>query len=148
MKLPWWLSGKEPACQCSRCALDPWVGKIPWRRKWKPTPSTLAWRIPWTEAPDWLPSTGSQKSWIQWNTHIHTCTPLCVMIAKEENNRNIPKKGSQPHSLKFLKGKLGVHFLFPSFRDPFTNHPEDVKSHLKSYTHHTYSFLELLCRKR
>ena len=28
--LPWWLSGKESACQCRRCEFDPWVGKIPW----------------------------------------------------------------------------------------------------------------------
>jgi len=32
-----WLSGKESACQCRRCGFDPWVGKIPWRRKWQPT---------------------------------------------------------------------------------------------------------------
>ena len=31
---PWWLSGKESTCQCRRCRFDPWVGKIPWRRKW------------------------------------------------------------------------------------------------------------------
>ena len=39
--LPSWLSGKEPAChcrRCKRCGFDPWVGKIPWRRKWQPTP--------------------------------------------------------------------------------------------------------------
>ena len=35
--LPWWLSGKESTCQCRRCRFDPWVGKIPWRRKWQPT---------------------------------------------------------------------------------------------------------------
>ena len=35
--LPWWLSGKESACQCRRCRFDPWVRKIPWRRKWQPT---------------------------------------------------------------------------------------------------------------
>ena len=34
--LPWWLSGKESTCQCRRCGFDPWVGKIPWRRKWQP----------------------------------------------------------------------------------------------------------------
>ena len=27
---PWWLSGKESACQDSRSGFDPWVGKIPW----------------------------------------------------------------------------------------------------------------------
>ena len=30
--------GKEPACQCKRRGFDPWVGKIPWRRKRPPTP--------------------------------------------------------------------------------------------------------------
>ena len=34
--LPWWLSGKESACQCRRPGFDPWVGKIPWRRKCNP----------------------------------------------------------------------------------------------------------------
>ena len=38
---PRWLSGKEPSCQCRSCGLDPWVGKIPWRRKWQPTPIFL-----------------------------------------------------------------------------------------------------------
>ena len=36
-----WLSGKEPACQCrrhKRCGFNSWVRKIPWRRKWQPTP--------------------------------------------------------------------------------------------------------------
>ena len=36
--LPWWLSGTESTCQCKSCWFDPWVGKIPWRRKWQPTP--------------------------------------------------------------------------------------------------------------
>ena len=36
-----WLSGKEPARQCKRCEFDPWVRKIPWRRKWQPTPVFL-----------------------------------------------------------------------------------------------------------
>ena len=35
--LPRWLSGKESACQCRRHRFDPWMGKIPWRRKWQPT---------------------------------------------------------------------------------------------------------------
>ena len=39
--LPWWLSGKESACQCRRCGFNPWVGKIPWRRKWQCTPVFL-----------------------------------------------------------------------------------------------------------
>ena len=40
--LPWWLSGKEFTFQRSRRGFSPWVGKIPWRRKWQPIPVFLA----------------------------------------------------------------------------------------------------------
>ena len=39
-----WLSAKESACQCRRRKkhrFNPWVGKIPWSRKWQPTPVFL-----------------------------------------------------------------------------------------------------------
>ena len=51
--LPWWLSGKESPCQWRRLrkheyegdsgnmSLIPWIRKIPWRRKWQPTPISL-----------------------------------------------------------------------------------------------------------
>ena len=32
------LVAPDICLQCRRCGLDPWVGKIPWRRKWQPTP--------------------------------------------------------------------------------------------------------------
>ena len=31
------LGGKEPVYQCKRHRFDPWVRKIPWRRKWQLT---------------------------------------------------------------------------------------------------------------
>ena len=33
--------GKESTCQCRRPGFSPWVGKIPWRREWQPTPIFL-----------------------------------------------------------------------------------------------------------
>ena len=39
--LPRWLNGKEFVCQCKRYGFYPWVWKIPWRRKWPPTPVFL-----------------------------------------------------------------------------------------------------------
>ena len=59
--LPWWLSGKESACRCRRCGFDPWVGKIPWRRKWPPTAVFFAWKTPWTEEPGGLQFHGVAK---------------------------------------------------------------------------------------
>ena len=43
---PWsgGTNGKEPVCQYrrhKRCRLDPWVGKIPCRKAWQPTPVLL-----------------------------------------------------------------------------------------------------------
>ena len=35
---PSWHSGKESTCQCREHAFNPWVGKVPWRREWPPTP--------------------------------------------------------------------------------------------------------------
>ena len=43
-RLPRWLSGRESACQCRRCrrcGFHLWVRKIPWSRKWQPTPIFL-----------------------------------------------------------------------------------------------------------
>ena len=36
-----WPSGKKSSWQYRRCWFEPWVGKIPWRRKWQPTPIFL-----------------------------------------------------------------------------------------------------------
>ena len=35
------LRWKRICLQCRRPGFDPWVGKIPWRRKWQPTPALL-----------------------------------------------------------------------------------------------------------
>ena len=44
--LPRWLSSKETACQCRRHKFNPWFRKIPWRRKWQPTPVFLPGKSP------------------------------------------------------------------------------------------------------
>ena len=35
------LSSKESTCQCKRPRFDSWGKKVPWRRKWQPTPVFL-----------------------------------------------------------------------------------------------------------
>ena len=41
--------------------MDPWVGKISWRRAWQPTPGFLPAESPWTEEPGRLQSMGLQR---------------------------------------------------------------------------------------
>ena len=60
-RLSWWLRGKESACQYWRHGFDPWVGKIPWRRKISTHSSTLAWEISWKDEPGRLQFMGSQS---------------------------------------------------------------------------------------
>ena len=36
------LNGKTSHLQCGRPRFNPWVRKIPWRRKWQPTPVLLS----------------------------------------------------------------------------------------------------------
>ena len=41
---PRWFNGKASTCQCRRLKrfeFDTWDGKVPWRRKWQPTPVFL-----------------------------------------------------------------------------------------------------------
>ena len=42
---------KRVCLQCGRTGFDPWIGKIPWRRAWQPTPVFLPKESPWTEEP-------------------------------------------------------------------------------------------------
>ena len=35
------ISGKESACDAGENGFNPWVGKIPWRGEWQPTPVFL-----------------------------------------------------------------------------------------------------------
>ena len=67
--LPCGTSGKEPSCQCwicKRCGFDPWVGKIPWRREWRPL-HYFCLTIPWTEKSGRLQSTGSRRIRHSWS---------------------------------------------------------------------------------
>ena len=57
--------GLTVCLQFRRPRFNPWVRKIPWRRKWQPTPVVLPGKIPWTEDPGRLQSMGSQRDTIE-----------------------------------------------------------------------------------
>ena len=57
--LPWWLSGKESTRQCR--GIQPLGRDDPLGEEMATHSSILAWRIPGTEEPGGLPSTGQQR---------------------------------------------------------------------------------------
>ena len=72
--LPRWLSGKESAWQFRRCRLNPWFRKIPWRRKWQPTPVCLPGKSHgWRRLVGYSPW-GHKESDMTAHTHTHTHT--------------------------------------------------------------------------
>ena len=63
---------KKISLQCRRPGFDPWVGKIPWRRKEQPPSLFLPEESPWTEEPGGLQSMGLQKVGHNWATKHST----------------------------------------------------------------------------
>ena len=55
------------------CVFYSEVRKVPWRRKWQPTPVVLPEKIPWTEEPGGLQFMRSQESHTTERLSTHTC---------------------------------------------------------------------------
>ena len=84
-----WLSGKESTCQSRKCGLKPWVWKIPWRRKWQPTPVFLpgkSWGLkslmgysPW----------GHKRIKHNWATKQTKRLPFNFILSSERRIQNV-----------------------------------------------------------
>ena len=81
-ELPWWLSSKESTCQCRRhrrCRFNLWVGKIPWRRKWQPTPVFLPGESHGQRSlADYSPQGCKSQTRLSAHTHTHTHTHTLI----------------------------------------------------------------------
>ena len=49
-----------------RCRFNPWVGKIPWRRKWQPTPVFLPRKSHGQESLEGYSPGGCGRTWRNW----------------------------------------------------------------------------------
>ena len=69
---------KESALQCRRCKgceFDPWIWKIPWKKKWQPTAVFLSGKYHEQGSLEGLQSIASQRVRHDWVTaHTHTYT--------------------------------------------------------------------------
>ena len=82
--------------QCRRPGFDTWVEKIPWRRKWQPTPvflpgefhgqRSLAGYCAWDCRLRYVPCTPYHLGYQIWKLRESTCIYNCI---KEENNLNL-----------------------------------------------------------
>ena len=72
-----WFRSKKSAYQYRKCRFDPWVGKIPWRRKWLPPPVFLTGK----SHAQW--SLAGYSPWRQPSMHL--CRPR---LHKRNKNHN------------------------------------------------------------
>ena len=102
--------------------LEIWVLSLCWedpREEGMATHSSiLAWRIPWTEEPGGLHSTGSQrigKIWVPAHSH-GTCSACCVgracLLPTGVVIGHTTK--SNQHVLFLIRATVYIHFVFPS----------------------------------
>ena len=73
------ITGKESTYQCrrhKRCGFYPLVEKMPWRRKWQPTPVFLAWKNPMDRGARWatVHRVSRSRTQLSADTHTHTHT--------------------------------------------------------------------------
>ena len=104
----------EPACQCWRCRsrrFDPWVGKIPWRKKGQPTPVLLpgkshGWRSlvgssPWgREEPNSTCNAQKARKMLPSRTGLSDClgspAPMCVARPQHMEQPPPPQVNQNP----------------------------------------------------
>ena len=74
LAVPRWCSGKESTCQCGSRMFEPWVRKIPRRRKWKPAPGFLPGNIHRPRSLAGYSPRGSRESDVCDREHTHICS--------------------------------------------------------------------------
>ena len=86
--LHWWLGQWRICLQCGIPGFDPWVGKIPWRRAWQPTPVFLPGESPRTEEPGGQQSMRSQMNATKHSTSAEIGTgPLARTLRSHSPQR-------------------------------------------------------------
>ena len=114
-----WLSGRASTCYCrrhQRPRFDPWVRKIPWRRKWQPTPVFL---------PGHSHRKGNLAGYSLWGhkeqvTNTHTNTGhLMVGSSVDQRNCNATKTNkldvnlvTWPHCISNLENKCSNYLTY------------------------------------
>ena len=127
--LPCWLKRSRICLQCGRPGFSLWVGKIPWRRAWKPTPVFLPGEF---HRLGGLQSTGSDMT-LRLTLSLFTRTwegvPGGVFLRLRESRDTLPA-GIPAHPPVVLSGSQpslpAQEFSFGLFRGLFKAQPQQV----------------------
>ena len=101
--------------RCKRLRFDPWVGKIPWRKKWQPTPVFLLGKL---YGQRWATVHGVSEIWTQLSDHSDS-TSLAFPGASDGKliQRQWGRPGFNPWFRKIsLKKGMAVHSSILAWR--------------------------------
>ena len=99
--LLWCLHGKEFFCHCRGLGFHPWVRKMPWRRKWQPTPVFLPGN-PMDRGVGGLQSMGSQRVGHDIVTKEQQSVPIEHRGRALRRISHHQKQNTSAHHLQFL----------------------------------------------
>ena len=97
--LPWWLSN------AGWCRFDSWVGKIPWRRTWQPTPIFLM---------------GNPMDGGAWQAKVHGVTKSRTWLSNYITTITAWPNCSPKKFFQFTFPQISIHFEQCSFTPYFT----------------------------
>ena len=109
-------NGKEFPCNDRRPGFDPWVGKIPWRRAWQPSPVCLPWGISMHRGVQWgLQSGGVSQSQTRLSSSTDVSFSILVDSEKERLWRfeSVALKQIHYHVLTKTNCKIPLWVNFP-----------------------------------
>ena len=83
--------------RCRKCGFDPWLGKIPWRRKWEPTPVFLPEKSHGQRSLAGCGPRGRKESDTteRAHTHTHTHTHTHVILNHLVHNTSVRIRWSE-----------------------------------------------------
>ena len=102
---------------CRRCGFSPWVGKLPWRGKWQPTPAFLpgksyGWRSLAAYSPWGRKSFGHNLTAKQQQQTTSTGRRRKITFSHKVDAEKVFKKTQLPFMIKILN-KVGMQESFP-----------------------------------
>ena len=106
---------------------DPWVRKIPWRRKWQPTPVFLPGKSHRQRSLAGYSSQGCQESDITERTRTHT-----GMAVAMENSMVVPSKIKNRTAVQGRNSTLGEYPILGYLSE---NKNTNSKRHMQPYVH-------------
>ena len=142
--------GKSVCLQCGRLGFDPWVGEIPWRRKWQPTLVLLPGKsYGWRSLVGYTPWSNKELDTTEWLHFLSFLSYLNVAeMAGETASSGYPLRAPWTYSCQTaLTGPwlwLWLWLFMPVFCSLLVARHGLLSQHLISKADGKYSFL-LLC---